>query len=166
MSSSVSGFDVENQWTGELDTTYFFTPNVAVEGSITWAKQDVSFNGNGLGSLKMMPVTFTLQYHFTNIGRNSPALANFKPYVGGGFNYTYFYETNLGSNSGASVGRDSWGGALQAGFDYQFQRNWFFNLDVKYLWIDNDVRFNRTGANASSLDLDPWVFGVGIRYRF
>ena len=166
VSSSVSGFDVENQWTGELDTTYFFTPNVAVEGSITWAKQDVSFNGNGLGSLKMMPVTFTLQYHFTNIGRNSPALANFKPYVGGGFNYTYFYETNLGSNSGASVGRDSWGGALQAGFDYQFQRNWFFNLDVKYLWIDNDVRFNRTGANASSLDLDPWVFGVGIRYRF
>jgi outer membrane protein W len=75
-------------------------------------------------------------------------------------------ETNLGNNSGASVNNDSWGGALQAGFDYQIQRNWYFNVDVKYLWIDNDVRLNATGTNASSLDLDPWVFGVGIRYRF
>ena len=166
VSSSVSGFEVQDQWTGEFDTTYFFTPNVAVEGSITWAKQNVTFNGNGLGSLKMMPVVFTLQYHFADVGTANPAFLNFKPYVGGGFNYTYFYETDLGSNYGASVNSDSWGGALQAGFDYQFQRNWYFNLDVKYLWIGNDVRLNATGPNASSLDLDPWVYGVGVRYRF
>jgi len=160
VSSSVSGFDVKEQWTGEFDTTYFFTPNFAVEGSITWAKQDVNFRGSNLGSLKMMPVTFTAQYHFTNLGE-------WKPYVGGGFNYTYFYETDLGNNSGASVNSDSWGGALQAGLDYQFQRNWSFNLDVKYLWISNDVRLNNFNTgDISSLDLDPWVFGVGIRYRF
>ena len=166
VSSSVSGFEVQDQWTGEFDATYFFTPSLAVEGAITWAKQNVSFNGNGLGSLKMMPVIFTLQYHFTDLAASNPAFVNFKPYVGGGFNYTYFYETNLGNNSGASVNNDSWGGALQAGFDYQFQPRWNFNVDVKYLWIDNDVRLNATGTNASSLDLDPWVFGVGIRYRF
>lgn len=166
VSSSVSGFDVQDQWTGEFDATYFFNPNLAVEGSITWAKQNVSFNGNGLGSLKMMPVVFTLQYHFTDLAGYNPAFQNFKPYVGGGFNYTYFYETDLGNNAGATVNNDSWGGALQVGFDYQFQRNWNFNMDVKYLWIDNDVRINATGNNASSLDLDPWVFGIGIRYRF
>ena len=160
VSSSNSGFDVENQWTGELDSTYFFTRNVAVEGSITWAKQDVTFNGTGVGALKMMPVTFTLQYHFTDLGA-------WKPYVGGGFNYTYFYENELGNNAGASVNRDSWGGALQAGFDYQFQRNWYFNADVKYLWINNDVRLNNfNGGNISSLDINPWLFGVGLRYRF
>ncbi|MET0918398.1 MAG: OmpW family outer membrane protein [Burkholderiales bacterium] len=166
VSSSVSGFEVQDQWTGEFDATYFFTPSLAVEGAITWAKQNVSFNGNGLGSLKMMPVIFTLQYHFTDLAANNPAFLNFKPYVGGGFKYTYFYETDLGNNSGASVNNDSWGGALQAGFDYQFQPRWNFNVDVKYLWIDNDVRLNATGTNASSLDLDPWVFGVGVRYRF
>ena len=160
VSSSVSGFDVKNQWTGELDSTYFFTPNIAVEGSITWAKQDVTFNGTGVGALKMMPVTFTAQYHFTNFGA-------WKPYLGGGFNYTYFYETDLGNNAGASVNRDSWGGALQAGVDYQFQRNWYFNLDVKYLWINNDVRLNNFNTgNTNSLDIDPWLFGVGVRYRF
>ena len=160
VSSSISGFDVQDQWTGELDSTYFFTPNVAVEGSITWAKQDVTFNGTGVGALKMMPVTFTVQYHFTDLGA-------WKPYVGGGFNYTYFYENDLGNNAGASVNRDSWGGALQAGFDYQFQRNWYFNADVKYLWINNDVRLNNfNNGNISSLDINPWVFGVGLRYRF
>ena len=160
VSSSNSGFDVQDQWTGELDSTYFFTRNVAVEGSITWAKQDVTYNGTGVGALKMMPVTFTLQYHFTDLGA-------WKPYVGGGFNYTYFYENELGNNAGASVNRDSWGGAAQVGFDYQFQRNWYFNADVKYLWIDNDVRLNNfNNGNISSLDINPWVFGVGLRYRF
>ena len=160
VSSSLSGFDVKDQWTGELDSTYFFTPNVAVEGSITWAKQDVTFNGTGVGALKMMPLTFTVQYHFTDLGA-------WKPYVGGGFNYTYFYETDLGNNAGASANRDSWGGALQAGVDYQIQRNWYVNFDVKYLWINNDVRLNNFNTgNSSSLDINPWLFGIGIRYRF
>ena len=160
VSSSLSGFEVRSQWTGELDSTYFFTPNVAVEGSITWAKQDVNFNGTGVGALKMMPVTFTAQYHFTDLGA-------WKPYIGGGFNYTYFYETDLGNNAGASANRDSWGGALQAGVDYQIQRNWYVNFDVKYLWINNDVRLNNFNTgNSSSLDINPWVFGIGVRYRF
>jgi len=160
VSSSVSGVDVDQQWTGELNSTYFFTPNFAVEGSITWAKQDVTFNGTGVGALKMMPVTFTAQYHFTNLGA-------WKPYVGGGFNYTYFYDTDLGNNAGASVSRDSWGGALQAGLDYQVERNWYINVDVKYLWINNDIRLNNVNlGNNSSLDIDPWLFGIGVRYRF
>ena len=160
VSSSVSGIDVDQQWTGELNSTYFFSPNFAVEGSITWAKQDVTLNGTGVGALKIMPVTVTAQYHFTNVGA-------WKPYVGGGFNYTYFYDTDLGNNAGASVSRDSWGGALQAGFDYQMQRNWYFNVDVKYLWINNDIRLNNVNlGNSNSLDIDPWLFGVGVRYRF
>ncbi len=160
VSSSSSGFDVKDQWTGELDSTYFFTRNFAVEGSITWAKQDVTFNGTGVGALKMMPVTFTAQYHFTDLGV-------WKPYVGAGFNYTYFYERDLGNNAGASVNRDSWGGALQVGVDYEMQRNWYFNLDVKYLWINNDVRLNNFNTgNTSSLDINPWLFGIGVRYRF
>jgi len=143
VSSSVSGIDVDQQWTGELNSTYFFTPNFAVEGSITWAKQDVTFNGTGVGALKIMPVTFTAQYHFTNLGA-------WKPYVGGGFNYTYFYDTDLGNNAGASVSRDSWGGALQGGFDYQIQPNWYFNVDVKYLWINNDIRLNNVNLGTAA----------------
>jgi hypothetical protein len=46
-------------------------------------------------------------------------------------------------------------------------RNWYFNADVKSLWINNDVRLNNVNfGNSNSLDLDPWMFGVGVRYRF
>ena len=159
-SSSVSGVDVKSRWTGEFDSTYFFTPNIAVEGSITWAKQDVTFNGTDVGALKVMPVMFTLQYHFTDLGA-------WKPYLGGGFNYTYFYGSDLGNNVAASVNRDSWGGALQAGLDYQIERNWYVNFDVKYLWINNDVRLNNVNSGrSSSLEINPWLFGIGGRYRF
>ena len=151
----LSGFDVKDQWTGELDSTYFFTRNFAVEGSITWAKQDVTFNGTGIGAVKMMPVTFTAQYHFTDLGV-------WKPYVGAGFNYTYFYKRDLGNNAGASVNRDSWGGALQAGVDYEMQRNWYFNLDVKYLWISNDVRLNNFNIREQQLARHQ---PVAVRHR-
>ena len=51
--------------------------------------------------------------------------------------------------------------------DYQVERNWYINVDVKYLWINNDIRLNNVNlGNNSSLDIDPWLFGIGVRYRF
>jgi outer membrane protein len=158
VSTSISGLDVSDAWTGEIDLSYFFTPNVAVELVATWAKHEVTLNGNSLGKVGLLPPTLTLQYHFTQFGA-------FKPYVGGGFNYTYFYENTL-ANDTLYVDANSWGGALQAGFDYQIQRNWYFNADVKYLWISTDVYTKATNTNLGSLDINPWVFGVGVRYRF
>ena len=158
VSTSISGLDVKDQWTGELDFTYFFTPNIAAELIAAWAKHEVTLNGNSLGKVGVLPPTLTLQYHFTNLGA-------FKPYVGGGFNYTYFYENEL-ANGTLNINDNSWGGALQAGFDYQIQKNWYLNADVKYLWINTKVNVTATGAELGSLDINPWVFGVGVRYRF
>lgn len=158
VSTSISGLDVSDAWTGEIDLSYFFTPNVAVELVATWAKHEVTLNGNSLGKVGLLPPTLTLQYHFTQFGA-------FKPYVGGGFNYTYFYENTL-ANDTLYVDDNSWGGALQAGFDYEIQKNWYFNADVKYLWISTDVYTKATNTNLGSLDINPWVFGVGVRYRF
>jgi len=158
VSTSISGLDVKDQWTGELDFTYFFTPNLAAELIAAWAKHEVTLNGNSLGKVGVLPPTLTLQYHFTNLGA-------FKPYVGGGFNYTYFYENEL-ANGTLNINDNSWGGALQAGFDYQIQKNWYLNADVKYLWINTKVNVTATGAELGSLDINPWVFGVGVRYRF
>jgi len=158
VSTSISGLDVKDQWTGELDFTYFFTPNLAAELIAAWAKHEVTLNGNSLGKVGVLPPTLTLQYHFTNLGA-------FKPYVGGGFNYTYFYENEL-ANGTLNINDNSWGGALQAGFDYQIQKNWYLNADVKYLWINTKVNVTATGAELGSLDINPWVLGVGVRYRF
>jgi outer membrane protein len=169
VSTNISGLDVNSQWTGELDFSYFFTPNIAVEVIAAWAKHEVTVNGTSIGKLGLLPPTVTLQYHFTNLGA-------WKPYIGGGFNYTYFYNDTLQIPTGAiapnspainlHVNNNSWGGALQAGLDYQIAKNWYLNFDVKYLWINTDVIVNATGSTLGSVDVNPWVWGIGARYRF
>jgi outer membrane protein len=157
-SSSIPGLGVQEQWTGEADFTYFFNKNLAAELILSWAKHEVQLNGASLGKVGVLPPTLTLQYHFTELGA-------FKPYVGAGLNYTYFYETDL-ANDTLEIKDNSWGAALQAGMDYRLDKNWSFNLDVKYIWMDTEVKVKATGAKAGDLDIDPWLLGIGLRYRF
>jgi len=157
-SSSIPGLDVENQCAPELDFTYFFNRNLAAELILATARHEVMLNGTSLGKVSVLPPTLTLQYHFTNMGA-------FKPYLGAGVNVTWFYNVGLQAGT-ATLDLDdySFGGALQAGIDYEIQKNWYLNADVKYLWIKTDVKAGDT--TLGDLKIDPWVFGVGIGYRF
>lgn len=158
VSTSISGLDVDAAWWAELDVTYFFTKNVAAELIAAANKHEVTLNGASLGKVGVLPPTLTLQYHFTDLGA-------WKPYVGAGVNYTYFYDDSLASDT-LHIKNSSWGGALQAGLDYEIQKNLYLNADVKYVWMSTDVIVNSTGTNLGSLDINPWIFGVGVRYRF
>ena len=79
-------------------------------------------------------------------------------------------STSRTSTTSASPTRwrlsDDWsvGGALQAGLDYEIQKNVYLNLDVKYVWISNDV--TAAGATIGDLKINPWVFGIGVGWRF
>ena len=57
------------------------------------------------------------------------------------------------------------GPALQVGFDYWLNENWSINVDVKKIWLDVDATLN-DGAIKADIELDPWIFGTGISYRF
>ena len=61
---------------------------------------------------------------------------------------------------------NSVGGAAQAGPDYELQKNWYLNFDVKYLWISTDVK--ALGTTVTNLKIDPPLYGIGIGvgYRF
>lgn len=155
-SSSISGLDVDSQWAPELDFTYFFSKNLAAELILATSRHTVTLNGSDIGKASVLPPTITLQYHFTDLGKA-------KPYVGGGFNATYFY--NVGLSSPLDLADSwSWGGALQAGLDYEIQKNVYLNADVKYLWISNDV--TAAGVTIGDLKINPWVFGIGMGWRF
>jgi len=157
-SSSISGLDADSQWAPELDFTYFWTKNFATELILATTRHELSLNGMSLGKVSVLPPTITLQYHFTDLGA-------FKPYVGGGLNVTWFYNNDLKlGNTPIDVDNSSVGGAVQAGFDYEFLKKWFFNVDVKYIWMSTDVK--AAGVTLTSLTLDPVVYGVGIGYRF
>jgi outer membrane protein len=142
----------------EFDISYFFTPNWATELVLTYPqKQDVSLDGTKIGSFKHLPPTLTLQYHFA-------PQSTFSPYVGAGINYTRFSNVSL-LNGGATMESHSIGGALQAGVDIKIDSHWSLNLDVKKVQIRSDI-IAASGAKLSNAQVDPWLLGVGVGYRF
>ena len=158
--------EAENKTFPEIDITYFFTPNIAAELILTYPqKHDVELGGTDIGSVKHLPPTLTLQYHFNPTG-------TVRPYIGLGVNYTRFTSVDLdaGSVLGGSVplkiDRNSYGFAAQVGADFQIAPQWFLNVDVKYVTIDTDIFVKASGAKVTKLDIDPLLIGVGIGYRF
>ncbi|BBL24335.1 MULTISPECIES: OmpW/AlkL family protein [Comamonas] len=153
------GLSINNKTMPEFDISYFFTPNIAAELILTYPqKHDVrsSALGGKIGTLKHLPPTLLAQYHFTNFGA-------FKPYVGAGINYTRFSSVDI-ADGAADVKRNSWGGALQVGFDYALDKNWSINFDVKKLYLKTDVSL--AGSKIGTLKVDPVLVGVGVGYRF
>lgn len=142
----------------EVDFTYFFTPNIAAELIAATTKHNVkTSSGIDAGSAWLLPPTLTVQYHFTQ-------LDGVKPYIGAGINYTHFYNEKGGALSDVSYD-DSFGPALQAGVDVPIATNWYLNADVKKIWINTDATFSPSGVTAG-VDIDPWVAGVGVGYKF
>ena len=151
------GLSVNNKTIPEVDVSYFFSPNVAAELILTVPQQQaVSSNGTSIGTFKHLPPTLLMQYHFTG-------LTGYKPYVGAGINYTDISKVNL-LGGAATLDKDSWGGALQAGVDIPLDKNWSLNFDVKKVYIKTHVY--AAGVNAGTLKLDPVMVGAGVGYRF
>ncbi len=154
----------------ELDLTYFLTDNIAVEVIAGVTPHDVdgkkSLSGVDFGKVWLLPPTVTLQYHFDPIEQ----VAGISPYVGAGLNYTYFFgEDNWNKATIRDVDYgSSWGGALQAGVDIPLTGNWALNFDVKKVWINSDVDVTLAGGGKvkADTDINPWLVGVGVGYKF
>jgi outer membrane protein len=151
--------------TPQLDLSYYFTPNFAVNVIAATSRHDVSVRGLAggevdLGRVWALPPTVTLQYHPLPASR-------FSPYLGVGVNYTVFYGEGGGRSAGITQVdvANAWGVALNAGIDYEISPRWLANLDVKRLWLRPDVSVNR-GAVRGEAEIDPWIIGTSVRYRF
>jgi outer membrane protein len=66
------------------------------------------------------------------------------------------------------IDSDSWGLVAQAGFDINLEDGWLINADVKYIQMDTDVEAKIGGnwTKIDDLDVNPWVFGIGIGKKF
>lgn len=180
----VGDVDIGDQYVPELDITYFFNENIAVELILAVTPHDVSAVGVvvpgiddplnvDLGDVWLLPPTLTVQYHFTQFGQ-------FKPYVGAGLNFTAFFNEDEGPTADGISYDSSFGGAIQVGFDYDFDGapgGWSFNADVKKVWISPEVEVNLSTALGSVLgadtvlvnadvDINPLIVGVGFGYKF
>ncbi|OIQ86472.1 outer membrane protein W precursor [mine drainage metagenome] len=150
----------------EIDFSYYITKNIAAELILaTGTRHDVKIGGTGtlagtsLGSVNLLPPTLTLQWHFLPD-------QTFDPYVGAGLNYTLGMDRSLTlTNPGdIKIDRNMFGPVLQAGFDVNLKDGWLINADVKKVWMNTQVKLN--GAQIDSLDIDPWIIGVGFGKKF
>ncbi len=155
------GLSVNNKTIPEVDITYFFNKNVAAELVLTVPqKHDVRSNGTNIGSLKHLPPSLLLQYHFDAPG--------FKPYVGAGVNYTRFssvrFDPAVAAALNPSIDKNSFGAALQIGVDIPLTKNLSLNFDVKKVYIKTDVFSG--GTKVGTFKVDPVLAGVGLGWRF
>ena len=155
------GLGINSKVFPEVDISYFLNPNLALELVLTYPqKHDVLASGTKIGSLKHLPPTLSLQYHFP--------LAGWRPYVGAGVNYTHFSSVNFDpavvTALQPSIEKSSVGLAIGAGADVPVGGGWLFNIDVKKVQIRTDV-FS-FGAKAGTVKVDPVLFSLGVGKRF
>lgn len=156
--------DIDSDTVPELDITYFFTDNIAAELILATTRHRVDVSGSTLGNVdlgkvSLLPPTLTAQWHFIPDG-------TFRPYVGAGLNYTIFYDESAPRGTVNSINyRNNIGYALQAGMDFGIDDHWGINADIKKIFLNTDLVLNGGGITAD-VDIDPWVFGLGVAYRY
>ncbi len=167
-----SGVGVGDDTTAELDITYMLRPNWGLELILGTTQHDLTGKGTianlgKIGKTALLPPTLTLQYHFA-------PKADVRPYAGIGVNYSKFYnekstnslDTGLGGPTSINLD-DSWGLAAQAGVDVGLKNDWFVNFDLKYIQIETKATLVTGGTTRTvDVDINPWVFGIGIGKRF
>ncbi|MCX4025871.1 outer membrane beta-barrel protein [Endozoicomonas sp. SM1973] len=178
-SSNVKAGGADTGWTAGVDSntqlgltgTYMITDHIgigllaATPFEHTLDLKNSPDNGS-LADIKHLPPTLTVQYYFND------TKANLQPYVGAGVNYTTFFDEKFTSKH-KSQGynslelEDSWGIAFEAGIDYQLTDNLLVNASVWYIDIDTEANFKVGNTKAKvDVELDPWVYMVGLGYKF
>ena len=120
-----------------------------------------------VGSVKHLPPTLTVLWYPMESG------VAFQPFVGAGINYTIFFQEDTSGAAQAALGArnleldDSWGLAARAGFDYMLNDCWSLHAGVYYLGIDTKASLDTAlGKVGVDVDINPWVYTVGLGYRF
>ncbi|RLQ20269.1 hypothetical protein DWB85_18560 [Seongchinamella sediminis] len=165
--------DVDDDTQLSIIPVYMVTEDFGLELlAATPFKHDIEVNEAPLdaGSTKHLPPTLSLQWYPRG------GSSGWQPYVGVGLNYTVFFDEKTAGDLEGIVGKskldldDSFGLSASAGVDIPFGENWSFNAGIWYLDIDTTATVTlREADNAKvkfDVDIDPWVYNIGIAYKF
>ncbi|RUO76365.1 OmpW/AlkL family protein [Pseudidiomarina taiwanensis] len=160
-------YAIDDAWSVQLIAATPFSHDITATGALA---------GLAIGDTKHLPPTLMFQYNwkFDN---------GIEPFVGVGLNYTWFFDTQADpqlvsalTDLGAITAADtvdlklsnSWGYALQAGFNVNLNADWGLHFMVSTMDIDTtgDVRVNGTTVQSVDVEIDPIVAMAGVRYRF
>jgi outer membrane protein len=155
---------------------YMLTNTVGIELlASTPFEHDISVRGTSIdaGTAKQLPPTLSLQW-YPRGGQDG-----WQPYLGMGVNYTIFFDEEVDPDLENALGAlldaktvdleldDSIGISAQAGVDFPLSENFSLNLGVWYIDLGTTATIKTdVGRVKFDVDIDPWVYNVGIAYRF
>lgn len=181
--------DVKDDTQLGLSFTYFITPKLGIEvlGATPFKHDIVASNllaGTKLAETKHLPPTISLQFY------PMASTSKFQPYVGAGLNYTIFFEEYTTDALTGAIGtladlkgvpgvtatstnidlKDSFGLALQAGFDYALTDKVGINAGIWYIDINTTADITAETnvvpvAATIDVDIDPMVYMIGVSYK-
>jgi outer membrane protein len=182
--ATLDGVDVDDDTQFGITAAYMLTNTWGIELLASSPfEHDITVAGVGIkaGSAKQLPPTVTVLWY--PMGGSSSA---WQPYIGAGVNYTYFWDEEADEELEAALGiitepvtgttdpipaeldlDDSWGLAGHAGLDYRINDNWGINASVWYIQLETEAKIDTAlGATKFDVDVDPWVYMLGISYKF
>lgn len=152
--------DVDDNWRPTFSLEYMLTPNLGIDllAALPYS-HDVKLNGVKAASVKQLPPTLGINWHFNPGG-------SIDPFVGVGLNYTRFFSIDeTGPLAGTRVDLDdSFGLAAHIGADFALSPRWAVTVDAR--WMDIDTKVKVDGARVGTVNIDPIAFGVSAAYRF
>lgn len=170
--------DVDDDTQLSIIPVYMATEDFGIELLLaTPFKHDIDVSGSGLslpaGDTKHLPPTLTVQW-YPRGGSDG-----WQPYFGIGVNYTTFFSEDTSSELDSALGAvlgatrvdleldDSFGLSASAGVDIPLGENWALNAGVWYIDIDTTAKIKTdVGTVKFDVDIDPWVYNIGIAYKF
>lgn len=181
--ATLDGVDVKSDTQLGITGTYMVRDQWGISLlAATPFKHDIQVANTDLdaGSTKHLPPTLTLQW-YPRGGSDG-----WQPYLGLGINYTGFFDEKVDPALEEALGvitepvtgvtdpvpaslslKNSWGVALQAGVDVPLNDNWAIHAGL--WWIDIDTKATigtELGDVKFDVELDPWVYMVGVAYTF
>lgn len=153
----------------EVDWVLWPLDELTVELAVGASAQPVKTNGGSLGgldggSLWRIPLSAVAQYR--------PDLdGSFDPYVGLGLVYninTYDESTAYKELFSEVSFSNDVNVVVQAGVTYTLNVRWSANLDLRYMGMNTDATLTAVDGTTQTLGFrfDPWVVGLGFRYRY
>ena len=172
---------INSDWQLGITGTYMFTPYFGLDLlAATPFEHDIRVEGlealgiRNVGKTDQLPPTLTAQFYPLGVLKPN---SKFQPYAGVGINMTFFFDEEAGSQVEQAFGEkfrldldNSIGPSLQFGFDYAFTDHLLLSAVAWHIQIQTDakLRGRQTGTriDAKGVELDPWVYMIGLGYKF
>lgn len=143
-------------------------PLSKTEGSGPATVGSVPYNGQVISSARWFAPTGLIEYNFLDES------AAFRPFIGVGINYTYFYDrTSTAAGNAASGGPTkidlpaSVGPAATVGFSYRFAPRWDLNASYSASKVNARLTADTAGViRTSHIEFNPSALVVSVGYKF